>query len=459
MLKTHLFIATIAFGLLTLSYACTPYETEFDESHSDALGGQTTVYLSSSQAYSMPASNLSGAALAQHLRGDQGFEAIFVSSPAPKHAGLGPVFNNNSCISCHPADGRAAPPEHINDISGLFLKISLQGQTENGAPLDVPGYGTQLQHQALYAYQPEAQLAVRYEAIPMSFDDGTVITLQKPVYSIVNPYRSMPDGVLLSPRIGMPIIGLGLLEAITEADILAQADPDDLDKDGISGKANRVWNPVTQQMALGRFGWKAGTPSVLVQTAGAYNHDMGITNPLLPTESSQGQFDNMPQSSEPELSQAELDDVTYYARTLAVPAARNFSDAEVQRGRQLFEKLNCASCHTPQYTTGALEGLSELSYQTIFPYTDMLLHDMGPELADNRPEFAADGNEWKTRPLWGIGLTEVVNGHSNFLHDGRARNLTEAILWHGGEAEKSRDAFRKLSATERKALIQFLRAL
>lgn len=269
----------------------------------------------------------------------------------------------------------------------------------------------------------------------------------------------LPENVQTSPRIGMPVFGLGLLEAIDENDILANEDVDDRDNDGISGKANYVWDPVQGTTALGRFGWKAGTPSVLVQSAGAYNEDMGITNPVMPVESSFGQTNSDTASAFPELSLEDLENVTFYVHTLGVPAGRDFDDPEVIRGRQLFEKINCVSCHTPSFTTGKLEGVSEVSNQIIYPYTDMLLHDMGDGLADNRNEFLANGREWKTRPLWGIGLTTVANGHTNFLHDGRARNLTEAILWHGGEAEASTDAFKELSKEERGYLIRFLNAL
>ena len=344
-------------------------------------------------------------------------------------------------------------------MSGLFLKISVPGNDEHGGPAPVPGFGTQLQHQSVYGYQPEAQMAVTYEQQEVSLADGTIITLQKPIYSIVSPYVSLPGNVLISPRIGMPVFGLGLLEAIPEHSILANADPDDTDKDGISGKANYVWDPVSGTTKLGRFGWKAGAPSVLVQTAGAYNEDMGLTNYLKPVESSAGQTNNDPSSVSPEVSRGELENVTFYTLTLGVPAGRDFDDPEVIAGHRIFEQINCSSCHIASFTTGNYEGIPEISYQKIYPYTDMLLHDMGDGLADNRSEFQANGNEWKTRPLWGIGLTALTSGHTSFLHDGRARNLTEAILWHGGEAENSREDFRKLSTEDRKKLLRFLESL
>ncbi|MFA5329017.1 MAG: di-heme oxidoredictase family protein [Prolixibacteraceae bacterium] len=425
----------------------------------EKAGGETTVFVKTSQAFGLPATNLSPESLEKHIKGDAAFEALFVSSPAPKNGGLGSVFNNNSCNGCHPSDGRASVPENLNGISGLFLKISMPGTDGHGGSAPVPGYGTQLQHQSIYGYQPEALMAVTYEEQNISLADGKLVSLRKPTYSIGSPYTSLPGNVLVSPRIGMPVFGLGLLEAIPENSILANADPDDTDGDGISGKANYVWDLVSGTVKLGRFGWKAGTPSVLVQTAGAYNEDMGLTNYLKPVESSSGQTNGDPNSVSPEVSCDELENVTFYALTLGVPAGRDFDDQEVIAGHQIFEQINCSSCHVATFTTGDYDGIPEISKQKIYPYTDMLLHDMGDELANNRPEFLANGNEWKTRPLWGIGLTALTSGHTSFLHDDRARNLTEAILWHGGEAEDSREDFRKLSTKDREVLLRFLESL
>ena len=455
----HKYIVSIS--LMVFFASCNKDETEmtWQKIEGEMAGGATTVYIANSQAFATPAPNLSAQNLKQHLAGDLAFEVSFVSNPSPKHGGLGPAFNNNSCVACHPTDGRAAPPSNINDMSGLFLKISLPGQAENGAPVPVPGFGTQLQHQSIYGFQKEASMQVHYEDVPVIFDDGTKVMLKKPIYSISEPYTSMPENVLISPRIGMPVFGLGLLEAITEQDILAKEDVDDANNDGISGKANYVWDPVNEKTTLGRFGWKSGTPSVLVQSAGAYNEDIGITNPLRPIESTYGQANEDTTSNMIEIPMEDLESVTFYAHTLGVPAGRNFDKPDVIRGRELFEKINCTACHTPSFTTGKLPGIPEVSNQKIYPYTDMLLHDMGEGLADNRVEFLANGQEWKTRPLWGIGLTSVTSGHTTFLHDGRARNLTEAILWHGGEAEESVNDFKKLTKEERELLLQFLNAL
>jgi len=446
--------------IILIFTACNSEKNEFPAPlQGEKAGGQTTVFVSTSQAFGLPAPNLSSENLDRHLAGDVAFETLFVANPAPKHGGLGSIFNNNSCNGCHPSDGRAAFLSNINAMSGFFLKISVPGTDEHGGPAPVPGFGTQLQHQSIYGYQPEARLNVSFQEKVMTLADGTEVTLQKPVVSIVSPYMPLPSNLLTSPRIGMPVFGLGLLEAISETSILANADPDDLNGDDISGKPNYVWDPVSASVKLGRFGWKAGTPSVLVQSAGAYNEDMGLTNYLRPVESSDGQTNGSPAPDADEVSREDLENVTFYALTLGVPAARNVNQAEVIRGFQVFDQIKCAACHVPSFTTGDYPGIPEISNQKIYPYTDMLLHDMGDDLADNRPEFLANGKEWKTRPLWGIGLTALTSGHTSFLHDGRARNLTEAILWHGGEAEKSREDFRKLSAKDREALIRFLESL
>lgn len=298
-----------------------------------------------------------------------------------------------------------------------------------------------------------------YEEVPVTLADGTVVNLLKPTYSIVGAYMALPADVRISPRIGMPVFGLGLLEAIPEESILAHADVNDRDKDSISGKPNYVWDPVHKKMALGRFGWKGGNASVLAQSAGAYNEDMGITNPIMPVESTYGQFGNDSVANTPEVSMQELENVSFYAKSLGVPAARNVEDAEVINGRRIFDQISCAACHVPSFRTGNTYEIAELRNQKIYPYTDMLLHDMGEGLADHRDEYDANGREWKTRPLWGLGLTAVTSGHTTFLHDGRARSITEAILWHGGEAQTSTDKFKALSTTDREQLLNFLNSL
>jgi CxxC motif-containing protein (DUF1111 family) len=265
------------------------------------------------------------------------------------------------------------------------------------------------------------------------------------------------------------MIGLGLVEAIPEADIRANADPDDANKDGISGRTNEMWSLAAKSVRLGRFGWKAGEPSILDQSATAAAGDIGLSNPLMPYPSgdctaAQPTCLNAPNGNSErqggfELSKELLDLVAFYSQNLAVPARRGASDDDVLKGKVLFHKTGCAACHQPSFTTGAMDGQPQLSNQLIWPYSNFLLHDMGEGLADGRPEGQADGREWRTAPLWGIGLTETVSGHSFLLHDGRARNVEEAILWHGGEAQTARDAYAALSREEREALVKFVNSL
>jgi CxxC motif-containing protein (DUF1111 family) len=244
--------------------------------------------------------------------------------------------------------------------------------------------------------------------------------------------------------------------------LLARADPDDTDENGISGRPNRVWDVASGSVMLGRFGWKANQPRLEQQNSGAFLGDIGITSPLFPREnctSAQPDCSDAPSGGAPELDADHVTQVDYYSKYLAVPARRDYTDPEVRRGEALFGELGCANCHTTTFKTGIVVDDPELSSQTIHPYTDLLLHDMGEALADGRPDFEADGNEWRTPPLWGIGLFEDVNDHTRYLHDGRARNLEEAVLWHGGEAEATTHAFKALSQTERDALLRFLGSL
>ncbi|HMU69572.1 MAG TPA: di-heme oxidoredictase family protein, partial [Chitinophagales bacterium] len=305
----------------------------------------------------------------------------------------------------------------------------------------------------------EAMVDISYVESTYSFPDGETYSLRKPIYTIINNYAPLPSDVALSVRVAPPVFGLGLLEIIPEEAIIALADEQDADKNGISGKANYVYDVRTGLMALGRFGWKANQPNLDQQNAAAFNEDMGITNPIFQTESCFGQlqFDGI--TDEPEITMPVLEDVTFYVRTLAVPAPRNLEDANIQEGKMYFYKAGCNTCHNPSFTTGIAINAPELSNQKIYPYTDMLLHDMGDAMGDGRQDYLATGNEWKTRPLWGIGLTQLANGHTVFLHDGRARNLTEAIMWHGGEAEASTEYFESLTKEQRDKLLEFLMAL
>ncbi len=337
----------------------------------------------------------------------------------------------------------------------MLFRISSEGENEFGGPKPISTYGTQLQNKARVGYQPEGNVTINHSEIEGTYP-MTSYFLRNPDY-ILN--GNLGNDVLLSPRVAPSVFGLGLLEAVSDENIIAMSDEYDSNQDGISGKVNYVWNVKDKRNEVGKFGWKANAPNLLQQTAAAYNQDIGITSPYFPLESCYGSNNCDTLNDDPEISQDILNDVVLYVQTLAVPARRNYNNADVKLGKSLFNQLGCNSCHVTKLETGTHSELVELSNQTIHPYTDLLLHDMGKGLADNRPDFKAAGSEWKTPALWGIGLIEIVNGHSSFLHDGRARSLEEAILWHDGEGKQSKDKFMNLNITERKALITLLKSL
>ncbi len=453
-------ISLLLIVFILLAGACRkPAELQEDNLNEWLSGGSQTVFNSGSGAFSSIFPDLHGAQEFNHEVGDAAFEATFVSAPAPVHAGLGPVFNSVSCTSCHIADGRGRPQEANGQMISMLIRVSVPGLDEHGGPLSAPGFGGQLQQRAIVGTKPEADVNIQYSFKKLTFPDGESYELRVPTYTLHNSYIPLPAGIMWSPRVAPPVFGLGLLEAIPDWAILANVDENDANGDGISGRVNEVWNVVTHQKAIGKFGWKASAPTVLQQVAGAYNQDMGITNFVFPQESSfgQSQYDNL--NDGVQVSDSLLQAVTFYIQTLAVPARRNADDPIVKQGKMLFKQSNCNSCHVSMQKTDVNVAFKAISNQTIFPYTDLLLHDMGVDLADNRPDFLANGQEWKTPPLWGIGLTNLVNGHSNFLHDGRARTLTEAIMWHGGEALASKNKFAALTSSERQALLKFLGSL
>ncbi|GAB4582018.1 MAG: di-heme oxidoredictase family protein [Anaerolineales bacterium] len=436
------------------------------EPHSPLLGGQTTVSNTTPNAFGLQAPGLEGEQELLFFVGNSFFNQNWVTAPSSTTArdGLGPLFNTRSCAGCHFKDGRGRPPEFEGETgTGLLLRLSIPARDEHGANLPDPVYGGQIQDQAIEGVPAEAQILITYTEIPGQFADGTPYTLRAPTYTLTNlAYGALHPDVLLSPRVANQMIGLGLLEAVPEETILALADPNDANGDGISGRPNYVWDVLNQKIALGRFGWKANQPNLFQQTAAAFLGDIGITTSLFPAQEcspAQSECQAARMGGEPEIADDDLLKVVLYARSLAVPAMRNVDDPQVQLGERVFHEAGCAACHTPSIQTGEYPTIPALSHQTIFPYTDLLLHDMGEGLADDRPDFEATGSEWRTPPLWGIGLFETVNGHTYYLHDGRARNLTEAILWHGGEAQAARDYFINLAKEAREALLRFLESL
>ena len=435
-------------------------------------GGSTTVMKFDQNAYSMPSANLAPMRRLDFSVGNSFFRNPWVIAPASTTArdGLGPLLNTNACQNCHIKDGRGHPPApDATSAVSMLVRLSIPAGPEHAEVVrergiaPEPSYGGQLQDMAIPGVAPEGKVRLRYSTEQVRFADGTEVELRRPEIELNDlAYGDMHPDTRMSLRIAPPMIGLGLLEAIPEEALLANADPDDRNGDGISGRPNRVFDQTSRQTVIGRFGWKAGQPSLNQQNADAFFNDMGLSTSLLSGSSCtdrQTECRAMPDGGEPEVSDDILAQVLFYTRNLGVPARRNVDDPQVLAGKTLFHRAGCQSCHVPQFTTAADAAEPELANQLIRPYTDLLLHDMGEGLADNRPEFEASGREWRTPPLWGIGLTQAVSGHTQFLHDGRARNLLEAILWHGGEAEKARQIVLDYDQNERTALLSFLESL
>ncbi|MFT6390031.1 MAG: CxxC motif-containing protein (DUF1111 family) [Cellvibrionaceae bacterium] len=426
-------------------------------------GGGATVFSSSRNAFSLPSANMPLLQKLDFNVGNSFFRNPWVIAPASTDArdGLGPLMNTNGCQNCHIKDGRGHTPQSLED-NAVSLLVRLSIPSENGS-IPEPNYGDQLQDFAIPGVKPEGRIQIYYTNKSVIFADGEKVMLRQPRLSIVDlAYGELHPQTQFSVRVAPPMIGLGLLEAIPAENILKNADPDDNNRDDISGKVNQVWDITKNAEAIGRFGWKAGQPTVRQQNAAAFNGDLGITSTLFPLDhctSTQSACLHAPSGGSPELSENILNIVTLYARNLAVPARRNINDPQVMVGETLFSEIGCADCHMASWKTASDYELPWLANQTIYPYTDLLLHDMGEGLADNRPEAKANGREWRTPPLWGIGLTKVVSGETHLLHDGRARNITEAILWHSGEAEKSQKNFVQLTKDRRDAVVNFLNSL
>lgn len=466
--------------LVSLSATADPTGYEPGE---ELAGGDTTISDTGRNAFSYPAANLSVDRQTPFFIGNSFFKKNWVEAPASTTGrdGLGPHFIARSCAGCHAMDGRGGPPAQVGGVQseapvGLLMRLSIptpEGQSAGKeGVVPEPTYGGQLNNLAVTGVAPEAEVVITYTELPGSFADGTPYSLRKPAYHLENPaYGPLHPATLISPRVAPQVIGLGLLEAIPEADLLAIARRQ-ADEGVVSGRPNRVWDASRNDWVVGRFGWKANVGSVAHQTAGAFNGDIGITSSLFPHEDCtpaqrdcrarmvrEAEWRQKRNEGAVDIDDQALARTIFYTATLAVPARRDVRDPAVLRGKQLFNAVGCASCHVPRHVTGELADYPELSRQTIYPYTDLLLHDMGEGLADGRPDFEAGGREWRTPPLWGIGLIRAVNGHTFFLHDGRARNLMEAVLWHGGEAEPAREAVLGFDKADREALLRFLESL
>lgn len=444
-------------------------------------GAATSRARPDADAFSHFSPNISFAEREQFKLGNALFSKLWVAAPSSTQAsdGLGPLYNARACLSCHVRDGRGHPPEGAADRTSMFLRLARPARTPEEEArlarheilnLPDPTYGEQLQDLAVPGLAAEGEMEVTYQEVPVTLGDGTVVTLRKPRYAISKlAYGPLDPATTLSPRIAPPMLGMGLIEAIADADILAHADPEDRDGDGISGKAAITRDHRTGALALGRFGWKAQNASVRDQSAAAFAGDMGLSTPDRPDPYGDCTMREtacraLPTGEQARLGATEapdpvLDLVTFYSKNLAVPMRRDVDRPDVLDGKQLFYRIGCASCHVPKFVTRRDADHPAQSFQLIWPYSDFLLHDMGEDLADGQPVGVASGREWRTPPLWGIGLTGTVNGPGFFLHDGRARSLTEAILWHGGEATKARNAFAALTRQDRDRLIVFLESL
>ena len=460
-------------------------------------GGDTGISITSAESYSKPSSNLTASRKGSFFIGNAFFQQPWVVAPASTDSrdGLGALFNVAACQSCHIKDGRGhAPMSSEDDADSLLIRLAMpatndeQRQQLQDSLIEKvvhPMYGGQLQDRGIQGVPAEARIAVQWADKPVTFADGYVETLRAPTFNLTKPgYGALDDEMMVSPRIALPMIGLGLLEQIPDADIKKQASqtPNNKNSDGISGKFNWVMDPQTGKHALGRFGWKAGQTKLITQNQSAFNEDMGLTSNIRPHEScmpSQTACINATTGADEqgngkppvEVNDEVVKFVEFYTRNLAVPHRRNADDKLVLAGKKRFYDMGCQSCHTPRYQLPKTDDDHlEQHGQVIYPYTDLLLHDMGDDLADRtiagklpakdaQVEFLANSYEWRTPALWGIGLAQTVDPQATFLHDGRARTLMEAVLWHDGEAEKQRQKVLKLDKQGRAELNAFLKSL
>jgi CxxC motif-containing protein (DUF1111 family) len=427
-------------------------------------GGPSTFAIESDRAYQQPTPILNAGELEQFKEGRKGFAQHWVVAPSILGLwGRGPTSNAEACIDCHENGGRGRPPRDATEpMLSMLVRLSIPGADAHGGPNPHAVYGDQLQNEGILGRVPsEGDARVSWNAQNVRMADGEIVQLRAPVLKFQNlNFGPLGAEVMTSMRVAPALVGVGLLDAVAEDSIRALAA--DQPRKGLRGSVNIVWDLINNREALGRFGYKANQPSVEQQIFLAYHADLGVTSRWFPEENcTEVQLECLaePPGGHPELPQEFIDPVLFYARALAVPARRNLDDPQVQHGELLFHIAGCDGCHAPTLETGGYAAVPALSHQTIHPYTDLLLHDMGEGLADGRPDFRAGGRDWRTTPLWGLGLSRTVNGNDSLLHDGRARNPTEAILWHGGEAQASREQFRAMPTPDREALLAFLRSL
>jgi CxxC motif-containing protein (DUF1111 family) len=433
----------------------------------EADDGTVVTEDASSDAYAQPIRQLSEAERAMFFKGRALVRQSWVIPPSENRdiAGLGPLYNRISCIACHAGNGRGFAPQTPQEgMRTMLVRLSIPGVNSHGGPLPDPRYGDQLNEHGVPGIPGEGRAEVSYQERQVTLNGGERVNLRKPVIRFTDlAYGALGRDIMTSPRIAPAINGLGLLEAVPDATLLALENA--AKPAGIHGHINRVWDEAAGKTVIGRFGWKANMPNLRQQIAGAFVGDMGITSPLLPHENCtpvQDACKAAPSAGNPELKDEQLDQVEFYHLALAAPQGRaepDVSPRQLERGAALFQKAQCAACHTPELRTGAFTKLPALANKTIHPYTDLLVHDMGEDLADHRPDYLATGREWRTPPLWGIGLAKKVEPDAGFLHDGRARSLLEAILWHGGEGAGAARAVRDMRLEDRAALLGYLNTL
>ena len=472
MLKPILVISFLIFSISIFNNSCKPrttepslYQAENGEELTGGIAG--TVIDESGNAFNNSIDNLNDSQQTDFVVGNSFNRNNWVTAPASTTArdGLGPLINAQSCSGCHKLDGRGRPPMPGEGINSMVFRLSIEGTDEHGFPKKIPNYGDQLQHKAILGVKTEGNVNITYSELPGAYPDGTTFSLRNPEYTFTDlNYGEFPSGFMFSPRVAPKMTGAGFFDGLEDATIIANADPEDKDEDGISGKPNYVWDYIKKKKVLGRIGWKANIASVPNQVAHAFLNDIGITSSIFPEENLWGiqkmVYDTIPNGGNPEIDDNTLNRVIYYTSALAMPARKsNWKDETMLKGKKLFEQTGCIKCHIPRMQTGTHPLVSQLSNQTVRIYSDLLLHDMGALLADNRPDVDATGREWRTAPLWGLGYIQTVNQHTLLLHDGRARNIEEAILWHGGEAASIKKNFMQLAKIERETMIKFLETL
>ncbi len=436
--------------------------------------GTSTIFLNSSYAFDTEADWVTGNNLTRFIRGDRLYDDVRTSTNA-NGGGLGPVYAGYSCGSCHRNAGRTRPAIWSDGGSGAygFSAMLVYVSRKNGAFFK--DYGRVLHDQAIYGVKPEGKLKASFEYQTFAFPDGEPYELCYPKYEITEWYADSiaPEDLMCTVRIPLRHVGMGQMMALDPNEIEALARRSNYPEYGISGRCNYIVERGVRQ--LGLSGNKAQHADLTVELG--FSSDMGVTNSRYPEEICEGQI-QMNQGSMMGLSYDQLDistedmeNVDLYMQALGVPARRDVNDPEVKRGEEMFYQAKCHLCHVTTLHTRPrgsvlLNGtdLPWLGNQTVHPYSDFLLHDMGSEimgvgLNDNYVSGLARGNEWRTTPLWGIGLQEKVNGHTYFLHDGRARNFIEAIMWHGGEGEASKNLFKNMPKSDRDALVRFLQSL